>query len=335
MNSAKARGAVFLDDGDDIFSAKPFADFADAVSVGEVDGEGGDGDEAVFHGVEVGAGGGVAGGSGGADFVVGGVAVLADADGGFGDVSAAEAGGAESFELGMGEVGDVHIEQGRLGEVFSLPHFHNVAGDLGAGGEVAGGLVCHGKGEGGDAEEGGFHGGGDGSGVDGVVAHVFAVVDAGGDEVGGAVEESAGEGEVDAVGGGSADAEGLGSDFFGAEFSGEGEGGRGAGAVFGGGDDEDVAEGGEGLREGLDAGGVASVVVGHQDFHLGEGLAVGEKRERAGGSGWEWEWSEREDSNLRPLAPHASALPGCATLRFVNYSAFAGSFCGGRGKIFN
>jgi hypothetical protein len=26
-------------------------------------------------------------------------------------------------------------------------------------------------------------------------------------------------------------------------------------------------------------------------------------------------WSEREDSNLRPLAPHASALPDCATLR--------------------
>ncbi len=29
-------------------------------------------------------------------------------------------------------------------------------------------------------------------------------------------------------------------------------------------------------------------------------------------------WSEREDLNLRPLAPHASALPGCATLRKVN-----------------
>ena len=26
-------------------------------------------------------------------------------------------------------------------------------------------------------------------------------------------------------------------------------------------------------------------------------------------------WSGREDSNLRPLAPHASALPGCATSR--------------------
>ena len=27
------------------------------------------------------------------------------------------------------------------------------------------------------------------------------------------------------------------------------------------------------------------------------------------------EWSERGDSNPRPLAPEASALPGCATLR--------------------
>src|SRR5450759_3134973 len=32
-------------------------------------------------------------------------------------------------------------------------------------------------------------------------------------------------------------------------------------------------------------------------------------------------WSGREDSNLRPLAPHASALPGCATpRRGWNYS---------------
>jgi hypothetical protein len=26
-------------------------------------------------------------------------------------------------------------------------------------------------------------------------------------------------------------------------------------------------------------------------------------------------WSERQDSNLRPLDPQSSALPGCATLR--------------------
>jgi hypothetical protein len=31
--------------------------------------------------------------------------------------------------------------------------------------------------------------------------------------------------------------------------------------------------------------------------------------------GLDGNWSEREDSNLRPLAPEASALPGCATLR--------------------
>ena len=29
-------------------------------------------------------------------------------------------------------------------------------------------------------------------------------------------------------------------------------------------------------------------------------------------------WSGRQDSNLRPLAPHASALPGCATSRKSN-----------------
>ena len=29
--------------------------------------------------------------------------------------------------------------------------------------------------------------------------------------------------------------------------------------------------------------------------------------------------SEREDLNLRPLDPQSSALPDCATSRFVNY----------------
>ena len=29
------------------------------------------------------------------------------------------------------------------------------------------------------------------------------------------------------------------------------------------------------------------------------------------------DWSEWRDSNSRPLAPHASALPGCATFRVV------------------
>ena len=30
-------------------------------------------------------------------------------------------------------------------------------------------------------------------------------------------------------------------------------------------------------------------------------------------------WSGREDSNLRPLGPKPSALPGCATPRLVRY----------------
>jgi hypothetical protein len=35
----------------------------------------------------------------------------------------------------------------------------------------------------------------------------------------------------------------------------------------------------------------------------------------AAGKHQEINWSGREDLNLRPLAPHASALPGCATPR--------------------
>ena len=36
------------------------------------------------------------------------------------------------------------------------------------------------------------------------------------------------------------------------------------------------------------------------------------------------DWSERRDLNSRPLAPHASALPGCATLRHWNDSRSGG-----------
>src|SRR5690606_28967367 len=38
------------------------------------------------------------------------------------------------------------------------------------------------------------------------------------------------------------------------------------------------------------------------------------------------EWSERGDSNSRPLAPEASALPGCATLRPTGILLVSGVF---------
>ncbi len=36
-------------------------------------------------------------------------------------------------------------------------------------------------------------------------------------------------------------------------------------------------------------------------------------------------WSGRKDLNLRPLAPHASTLPGCATPRFEGMISNSGS----------
>src|SRR6185503_6442425 len=39
-------------------------------------------------------------------------------------------------------------------------------------------------------------------------------------------------------------------------------------------------------------------------------------------------WSGREDSNLRPLGPKPSALPGCATPRFARKKTLG--FCDGR-----
>lgn len=54
---------------------------------------------------------------------------------------------------------------------------------------------------------------------------------------------------------------------------------------------------------------------------------------------WDWvqanvgnSWSEREDSNLRPPAPEAGALPGCATLRpMLGVKPNAGALQGGAG----
>ncbi len=48
-------------------------------------------------------------------------------------------------------------------------------------------------------------------------------------------------------------------------------------------------------------------------------------------------WSEREDSNLRPPAPEAGALPGCATLRPMlrvkpNAGALQGAAAAGQGN---
>ena len=46
-------------------------------------------------------------------------------------------------------------------------------------------------------------------------------------------------------------------------------------------------------------------------------------------------WSGREDSNLRPSAPKADALPGCATPRSIeNLPVQTGAMCiPGRGKV--
>ena len=46
------------------------------------------------------------------------------------------------------------------------------------------------------------------------------------------------------------------------------------------------------------------------------------------------EWSERRDSNSRPSAPKADALPGCATLRHADIVTPDQRDLGGRAKFF-
>ena len=53
-------------------------------------------------------------------------------------------------------------------------------------------------------------------------------------------------------------------------------------------------------------------------FEIQRGCLRGLARSaRSLGIGKSYSWSERQDLNLRPPAPHAGALPGCATLRPV------------------
>ena len=44
------------------------------------------------------------------------------------------------------------------------------------------------------------------------------------------------------------------------------------------------------------------------------------------------EWSEWKDSNLRPPAPEAGALPGCATLRFLAERTYNVAVMGRQGR---
>ena len=45
-----------------------------------------------------------------------------------------------------------------------------------------------------------------------------------------------------------------------------------------------------------------------------------------------YNWSGRKDLNLRPLAPHASALPGCATARLSHIGSPQDGLLGVQGQ---
>ena len=200
----------------------------------------------------------------GADFD----AVFVDAAGEGDDFGAAE--------FGIGDGGDVDVEEGAFGEGAGgeeLPVFDDPAG---TGFEVEGGSVGedgHGEADAAYSVYGAFHGTGDGSGVGDIKAHVGAVVEARENEVA-SVGELGGEGDIDAVHGKAVDFEGAESvagGFFDAEGVAHGHGVP-AGAAFSvGATEDDFTELAGGLGEGEDAVGVESVVVGDEDAH---GLAV-------------------------------------------------------------
>ena len=103
------------------------------------------------------------------------------------------------------------------------------------------------------------------------------------------------------------------------------EGAAGAALLPLGRDDEDLARLLERRAQRVEPGGEDPVVVGEENAHASTSrsrpdsgrIAQKETPGRAGGSSSNGKenWSGRLDLNQRPLAPHASALPGCATPR--------------------
>ncbi len=183
---------------------------------------------------------------------------------------------------------------------------------------------CHGR----DAEHRRFARPRDRTGVGDVVRHVGAAIDAGDDEIRG-LGEKLPHREGHAVGRGSRHREHALADVLEAKRLVDGERVAHRAHLFRGSDDGDDANLRELRRERTNSRGRDPVVIGHENVEYDGLLPLRPpgpssfefpgSRERQDSQTprkeTEWEWSGRPDLNRRPLAPQASALPGCATSR--------------------
>ena len=123
-------------------------------------------------------------------------------------VPAPETAQPRGLEIGQRQIGDVDIEEPRLALTVGLmpgagllPQLqHQILGRFGCGLDVLPAFFHLRKGNGGNPEQVPLHGRAHGAGINGVIPHVGAVVDAGNDQIG-HLGKQAGEGDVDAVGG--------------------------------------------------------------------------------------------------------------------------------------
>ena len=183
-------------------------------------------------------------------------------------VAAAEAGDFAAAQVFGGGGGDVDVPQNGANGRGGGEAFEQLPCGFFGGRPVAVVVAVEGKGNGGEAEKVGFGGGGDGAGIEGVVTHVRAVVDAGQDQIRLEIGQGV-QGEVDAVGGGAADVVEAVFGLFELQGAVEGERVADAAAVALGGDNAHVGEFGGDAGEDGDALCEIAVVVADEDVHDG------------------------------------------------------------------
>ena len=226
--------------------------------------------------VKVRARAGIRGAAGRTDPVGGLAARRLQLDHRLGLVALAQARDLDAAQLGGRHVRNVDVEQHRLAERRAPEPPDDLERDADRGLEMPAGLAGERKRDRRDAEQVALGGGGDGAGIDRVVAHVGAEVDAGDDEVGREVEQ-AGDGDVHAVGRRAVHREVAVRRAAHGERPVEGQRVGGAGAVALGRDHGHLPQLAQGLGQQCNARREVAVVVRHQDAHAGILLGGGQR----------------------------------------------------------
>ncbi len=248
----------------------------------------------------------------------------------------AESRHAKAANFGQGKIGDVDVDQQRIvpAEALDVTHerAHNRARRFPVEGLPCLAWALEREGERGDSEDPRLHRGRDRAGVGDVIAEIAAVIDAGEDELRSTLEAArhSSHRQEHAIGRSSVDREARVVELPQAKRATHGQRMARAALLSIRRHDLHLAEVAHRGVQREQAFGLDPIVIGQQDSHcpsFSRDLGTSTRRERKSplaarsSVGARVErlkceiWSGRLDSNQRPLAPHASALPGCATPR--------------------